>query len=121
MIEVGKVVTQPARAINNFGSHKEEAVSVMMTETEIRLRIITQEGTYFAILSPQRAIEVAQILMKAAECQTEYAKAAKDLEAQKDKLNAKYKDMISGLGLENPDLKAQDLTLAKRAPMWGTK
>lgn len=85
MIEVGKV----------------DKISVYLDEAYINL-----DGR---ALTPKQAIEIAQILMKAAECQTEYAVAAKDLDEQKNHLDAKYKDMISGLGLENPDLKSKDL------------
>lgn len=66
--------------------------------------------------TPKQAIELAQLLMKAAECQTEYAAAAKDLDEQKQQLDAKYKDMISGLGLENPDLQTKDF--AKENGEW---
>lgn len=112
MIQVGKVITKPARAINEFGSHTEEGVTVWMADDVLTIGFDDDRG---GRLTPKQAIDLAQLLMKAAECQTEYAKAAKELEDQKDKLNIKYKDMISGLGLENPDLKAKDLTLAKQA------
>jgi len=104
MITVGEVKT-------NYGnSMSKDSVSVNLDQSSIGIRI-KSDSVY---MSPEQAIELAQLLMKAAECQSEYAAAAKDLEEQKTRLDVKYKDMISGLGLENPDLQEKDLMAVQR-------
>jgi hypothetical protein len=97
MIEVGKVVTREGRNLRHTGNIPEESVRVMMDEDEIYLS--TKDG--MIRLPLPKAIELGQMVLKAAEAQVEYAAAAKELAAQKAKLDAKYKDLVSGLGLEN--------------------
>ena len=107
MIEVGKVVIQ-AGSTTGSKYKAEESIRIIMDQHTIGLG---HNGPLVATeLTSKQAVELAQLLMKAAECQTEYAVAAKELEEQKKRLDAKYKDMISGLGLENPDLQKKDLT-----------
>lgn len=51
-------------------------------------------------LTAEQAIEFGQILLKAAETQPKYAEEAKRLREEQSKLAGKYKDLISGMGLE---------------------
>lgn len=108
MIEVGKVVTREAREGIGGGGLREESIVVNMNVNGIVIGLhidlserVMLHGSYAgATLTSEQAIELGQILLKAAECQTEYAEAAKLLDEERIKLDARYKDMISGLGLD---------------------
>ena len=52
------------------------------------------------VMDPEKAIELAQLLMKAAESQTDYAKKRKALQEEMEMLDTAFKDRISGLGIE---------------------
>lgn len=100
MIEVGKIVTREP-ITDSYSSCHEENVTVGMDERSVVLIRSAERGSRSTVqLSSAQAIELGQLLLKAAECQPDYAEAAKELEAQKTALATKYKDMISGLGLE---------------------
>lgn len=107
MIEVGKVVTRQARTYD-YGNLSEESVSVNMDASGIALgfntdfseRLMLHKDFLGMMLTSEQAIELGQILLKAAECQTEYAAAAALLDEERIKLDTRYKDMISGLGLD---------------------
>jgi hypothetical protein len=107
-IEVGKVITCKANNHTPFGPISEESVGVSMGENGISLDV-SQHADVRALLHPlsptmltaEQAIELGQMLLKAAECQSEYAEAVKLLNEEKAKLATKYKDMISGLGLDS--------------------
>lgn len=51
-------------------------------------------------LTSEQSIELGQLLLKAAECQPEYADSVKRLDEERVKLENRYKDMLSGLGLD---------------------
>lgn len=99
MIEVGKIVTRTANQ-TSYDSVAEESISVAMGEFNIQLTASSWETFGFVHLTSQQAIELGQILLKAAEVQPEYAEESKRLSEETTKLGVRYKDMISGLGLE---------------------
>jgi len=109
-IEVGKIVTRQARDDTGYGGGiSEEAITVTMDVNGVMLELAcdlseraTLRGAFFSgkTLTPEQAIELGQILLKAAEVQTEYAESIKLLDEERAKLNARYKDMISGLGID---------------------
>lgn len=108
MIEVGKVVTREAYT-GQYEFNREENVSVGMSESSISLRVNKDkpDGSRASMysdppanLTPQQAIDLAQILLKAAEIQTEYAEASKKLREETEALQKRYKDLISGLGTD---------------------
>lgn len=100
-IDVGKVVIKEAYD-NSYTSGAEENVSVRISEQAVELYINADKQRVSGGLSmtPEQAIELGQMLLKAAEVQSEYAAEATRLQAETEKLATKYKDMISGLGLE---------------------
>lgn len=129
MIEVAKIVTRRERQSLSTNSvfdrhgldspyietHRDvEWIEIEMDEKGITLTgvEVSRSGipsrTGIKILNPDVAIELAQVLMKAAESQVEYAAASNALAAQRAKLDDTFKDRISGLGLKQPD-KAQML------------
>lgn len=98
MVQVGKIVTREAD-YTRFNSTSERYVAVSMTQHSVQLSI-HDGGSESVGLTPEQAIELGQMLLKAAECQPEYAEADKTLDEERAKLNMRYKDTISGLGLE---------------------
>lgn len=129
MIEVAKVVTLREREYQSSGwtpsmfgdssyclpdprYRDVEWITVMMDEHGIELTVtevkkngspLRSEAQKIVINNPNKVIELAQVLMKAAESQQAYATAAKALAEQKMKLDDTFKDRISGLGLKQPD------------------
>lgn len=97
MIEVGKVVIREAVS-HQYDSTPEEAVTVSMNENGIMLSVSRKYG--MADMNPEQTLELGQILLKTAEVQPEYAEEANRLAEETKNLATKYRDMISGLGLE---------------------
>ncbi|MBB3752534.1 hypothetical protein FHT44_005046 [Mycolicibacterium sp. BK634] len=97
MIEVGKVVTRAYAPGDDWGSRSqpEKAFKVLIDTAGIHLS--GEAGK----LTPDQAVELGQLLLKAAEVQPEYAKAADALSEEAQKLQAKFKDMVSGIGLNH--------------------
>lgn len=98
MIDVGKVVTRKMHN-DKYNNIPEENISVGMDEGAIQLTLRVEHEKAMR-LSRKQAIEVGQMLLKAAEVHPEYAAKAKQVREETEKLAIKYKDMISGLGLE---------------------
>lgn len=118
MIEVAKIVIRREREYGNglLGSNPfndlnyfyrdVEWISVSMDANGVRLTLA--EGSppklrSTTITSPAMLVELAQVLMKAAESQAAYGEAHKALSEQMAKLDETFKDRISGLGLKEPD------------------
>lgn len=97
-IDVGKIVTRKANE-GPYEIESEENVSIRMSEQCISLNMSNKTMNCVDLTSEQ-AIELGQLLLKAAEVQAEYAAEAARLREETAKLGTKYKDMISGLGLE---------------------
>lgn len=97
-IEVGEIVMREATD-GPYASVDKESVSVRMDEKTIMLNMSSGSMNLMS-LTPEQAIELGQLLLKAAEVQPEYAAEAARLNDERAKLAARYKDMISGLGLE---------------------
>ena len=98
MIEVGKIVLAAASRKIGTSPLREEYISVKMDEDGIYLDV-NDDGPLVRV-PHQKALDLGQMLLKAVEAQQEYAVAAKELNDQKAKLDARYRDLISGLGLE---------------------
>lgn len=99
MINVGKIVMREMHN-DKYNNIPEENISVGMDEGAIQLTLKAGHDMNGMRLSPKQAIEVGQMLLKAAEVHPEYAVKAKQVREETEKLAVKYKDMISGLGLE---------------------
>lgn len=100
-INVGKIVTSEASS-SPYDSQGEESISIGMTEQYVMLSVQgdSHRDSFSKPLTSAQAIELGQLLLKAAEMQPEYATEAAHLREEAAKLAIKYKDMISGLGLE---------------------
>lgn len=126
MIEVAKIVTH--RELDHYPSYPSsyfenprsghlngpsratyrdtEWVIVAMDATGVKLTLAGENKAVtksLTVTDPDKLIELAQVLMKAAESQADYAKANKALTEQMTKLDETFKDRISGLGLKEPD------------------
>lgn len=108
-MEVGKIVTQPAQR-STYSSNGEESISVYMSENAITLQAMhDREGRDRLLpaggmaLTAAQALELGQFLLKSAELQPEYAEAHRKLREEGTKLDKRFADMISGLGLD-PDV-----------------
>lgn len=100
MIEVGKIVTKAQYRGGGFGDGTpEESIQVTIDARSIDVSLARQSG--YLSMTPAQAIELGQLLLKAAEVQPEYAVAAKALSEEETKLRARFKDMVSGIGLDS--------------------
>ena len=96
-MEVGKIITREMN-IDAYDHSPEQNVSVDMDYNGIWLRMV-QSSSGRALLTSEQAIELGQLLLKAAEIQPEYTEAVTKLDDERKLLDARYKDLISGLGL----------------------
>lgn len=104
IVEAGRiVVSQKVTRSNSWDNDiPEQNVAVYMTEGAILLKVNDSiKADARVSLSPEQAIEIAQLLLKTAEVQPEYAERAKALREELANLGTKYKDQVSGLGLES--------------------
>jgi hypothetical protein len=109
-MEVGKIVTQDGHHAINFSgtSVKEESLTVSMSGNQITLTAnqdMTERERMYGIrpvhMTPEQALELGQVLLKAAEILPEYRDAINKITEERTKVEARYKDMISGLGLDS--------------------
>lgn len=112
MVNVGKVVTRKARIDRHYDYPGAYPANYPGVWTEIDYAVVgvdayglslsvNNEKEHVAVqMEPEQAIELAQLLMKAAESQVEYAASRKELQDEMEKLDAEFKDRISGLGID---------------------
>ncbi|MBO0676752.1 hypothetical protein JRC04_04670 [Mycolicibacterium sp. S2-37] len=100
MIEAGRVVTKPWMPSDGWGgsrSRQEEGVKVYVGVNGVGLS--PYPGHDKALLTADQAVELGQLLMKAAESHDEYAAKRKALEEESTQLDNEFKERISGLGV----------------------
>lgn len=109
VMEVGKIVTQEARHGGQYSpTVGEESLTVDMSGGIIVLRVEqsrSERERMYTIkpvqLTAEQALELGQVLLKAAEILPEYRDAINKITEERTKIEARYKDMISGLGLNS--------------------
>lgn len=98
MIDVAKIVVRERVRGNSWDdTNTEESVRISMSVQGIYLQV--NKGD-LQKLTPEQALEVGQYLLKSAEIQSEYAEAITKIDEERKKVEASYKDMVSGLGLD---------------------
>lgn len=107
-ISVGDVILN--KKVSKYGDTEvREAIKVGMDEEWITTSFVVDRDPIDYATNPTgivmkltaaQAIEFGQVLLKAAETQPEYAAEAARLREEQSKLAGKYKDMISGMGLD---------------------
>ncbi len=111
VMEVGKIITKEAYR-SSYSRQEEQSISVDMSKSSITLRGNGGDdgggGSRQTPLTPEQALELGQFLLKAAELQPEYSAAHQRLADEGEKLDKRFKDMISGLGID-PDVEVDVL------------
>lgn len=109
-ITLGKIVVVPGWSRSTHGASKPEvAVSVRMSPQGVSMSLSgrtdddprrrTTSDDIFTSIDNKQAVEIGQLLLKAAELQEAFAADIKKLTDEHEKIVARYKDLASGVGL----------------------